>query len=102
MKIVRVQYTTTAQYAATNRENIRLVAQEVQQLQHPGIHYCTYLLPDGKTFLHLDQFDSEQAHQDLMALESFKNFEAQLWASHLEVEPVLELLELVADSQTVL
>lgn len=49
MKIVRVQYTTTHEYAAKNMENIVNVADEVKRLNHPGIKYAAYLLPDGKT-----------------------------------------------------
>lgn len=99
MKIVRVQYTTTQEYAATNQENIRRVVNELKRINHPGIRYSTYLLPDGKTFMHFDQFENEEAHQVLQSLESFKKFSAELWASALEVEPDLELLSLVASSE---
>ncbi len=99
MKIVRVQYTTTLAYAATNQENIRLVIKELKQLNHPGIKYSTYLLPDGKTFMHFDQFVDEEAHQALQALESFKKFAAELWASGLEAEPVLELPQLLGSTE---
>ena len=99
MKIVRVQYSTTQEYAATNIENIRQVVNELRKLKHPGIQYSTYLLPDGKTFMHFDQFENEEAHQVLQALESFKKFSAELWGSKLESEPVLELLSLVGSSE---
>ncbi len=99
MKIVRVQYTTTLGYAATNQENIQGVVNELKQLNHPGIKYSTYLLPDGKTFMHFDQFENEEAHQFLMTLESFKKFADELEASGLEVEPKLELPTLVASTE---
>lgn len=99
MKIVRVQYTTSPEYAATNQENIRQIVNELRQLNHPGIKYSTYLLPDGKTFMHFDQFENEEAHQVLQSLESFKKFSAELWASRLEVEPKLELPTLVASTE---
>jgi len=99
MKIVRVQYTTTAEYAATNNENIKQVAKELKKIGHPGIKYSAYVLADGKTFMHFDQFENEEAHQVLTALESFKKFSAELWASKLEVEPKLELPSLVASSE---
>jgi quinol monooxygenase YgiN len=98
MKIVRVQYTTTQEYAATNQENIRKITDELRKLNHPGIKYAAYLLPDGKTFMHFDQFENEEAHQFLTELESFKKFSTELWASGLEVEPKLELPQLVAAS----
>ncbi|HJP63239.1 MAG TPA: hypothetical protein VJ844_07330 [Mucilaginibacter sp.] len=102
MKIVRVHYTTTAEFAPRNRENIRGIVNELKELNHPGIHYSTYLLPDGKTFMHLDHFENEEAHQTLIELNSFKKFDEELWASQLEVEPKLELLSLVAASSKVL
>lgn len=98
MKIVRVQYTTRPEYAATNQANIRAVITELKALQHPGIQYSTYLLPDGKTFMHFDQFQDEAAHEVLQGLESFKKFAAELWASNLEVEPKLQLLQLVGST----
>lgn len=96
MKIVRVLYTTTAKYAAKNKENIAEIVRELKQLNHPGINYCTYVLEDGKTFMHLDHFENEEAHDVLTSLESFKKFSDELWASSLEKDPKLELLSLVA------
>ena len=99
MKIVRVHYTTTAQFAATNQQNIAGIVAELKQLNHPGIKYGAWLLPDGKTFMHFDQLENEEAHQVLTSLQSFKKFDEELWASKLEVEPVLELLTLVASTE---
>jgi hypothetical protein len=96
MKIVRVHYTTRPEYVATNQENIANITRELRQLNHPGIKYGAYLLPDGKTFMHFDQFENEEAHEVLTGLRSFKKFAAELEASSWEVEPKLELLSLVA------
>ena len=102
MKIVRVQYTTTAEYADTNKQNIQKVADELKTINHPGIKYSTYLLQDGKTFMHFDQFENEEAHQFLQSLESFKKFSNELWESNLEVEPKLDLLSLVTATENFL
>jgi hypothetical protein len=99
MKIVRVQYTTSKEYSPINQENIKQVVNELRKLNHPGIKYSTYLLPDGKTFMHFDQFENEAAHQVLQSLESFKKFSEELWASKMEVEPELELPSLVASTE---
>jgi len=99
MKIVRVQYTTRPEYAATNSENIRLVVNELETINHPGIKYSTYLFPDGKTFMHLDHLENEKAHQVLQSLSYFKKFSDELWASRLAVEPKLEVLTLVASTE---
>ncbi len=102
MKIVRVQYTTRLEYAAANMENITNVAHEVKRLNHPGIKYAAFLLPDGKTFMHFDQFENEDAHEVLTGLDSFKKFATELEASGLEAEPKLNLLTLVAASYEIL
>jgi quinol monooxygenase YgiN len=99
MKIVKVRYTTRQEYAATNSENIRQVVNELKTLKHPGIKYSAYLLPDGKTFMHFDQFVNEEAHQVLMALASFNKFADELEASKPETEPKLELPTLVASTE---
>jgi len=99
MKIVRVQYTTTHEFSPANQENIAGIVKELEALNHPGIKYGCWLLSDGKTFMHFDQFENEEAHQVLTALESFKKFEPQLSSSGLEAEPKLELLSLVASSE---
>ncbi len=99
MKIVRVQYTTTAEYASRNKENIRQVVNELKKINHPGIKYSSYILADGKTFLHFDHFENEEAHSVLTQLESFKKFSNELLASNLEAEPKLELLSLVSSTE---
>jgi hypothetical protein len=100
MKIVRVQYTTRAEYVETNQENIRQIVNELKSLNHPGIKYSAYLLPDEKTFMHFDQFENEEAHQYLQSLGSFKKFAEELRNSKLEVEPKLELLTVVATTES--
>ncbi len=99
MKIVRVQYTTRAEFATINQTNIAGIVKELKELNHPGIKYSCWMLPDNKTFMHFDQFENEAAHQSLTSLSSFKKFSDELWASGLEVEPKLELLSIVASTE---
>jgi hypothetical protein len=99
MKTVRVQYTTTPAFAPINQANIAGIVKELIELNHPGIKYGCWLLPDGKTFMHFDQFENEEAHQVLTSLESFKKFDTALGQSKLEAEPELELLTLVASTE---
>ncbi|QEM10479.1 hypothetical protein [Mucilaginibacter rubeus] len=100
MKVVRVQYTTRPEFAATNQRNIAAIVEELKTLNHPGIKYTAWLLPDGKTFMHFDQLENEEAHQVLQSLSSFHKFATELEASDLEVEPKLELLTLVASTES--
>ena len=101
MKIVKVTYTTKAEYAATNQANIKTVMNDLQQLRYPGINYNTCLSADGKTFIHTAFFKSDEDQKLLNALPSFKNFQEQLKASGPEVAPKQELLTLVGSSTTI-
>jgi quinol monooxygenase YgiN len=100
MKIVRVTYTTTLEFAPINQANIAGIVRELKELNHPCIRYGAWLSANGKTFMHFDQFEDEEAHDVLTSLESFKKFDRELWASGLEVEPHLELLSPVASTET--
>lgn len=100
MKVVRVQYTTRPEFVVTNQSNIAAIVEELKTLNHPGIKYTAWLLPDGKTFMHFDQLENEEAHQVLQSLASFHKFATELEASDLEVEPKLELLTLVASTES--
>ena|ERR1700743_2938047 len=99
MKVVRVHYTTRPEFVAINQQNIAAIVEELKTLNHPGIKYTAWLLPDGKTFMHFDQFENEEAHLVLQNLTSFKKFASELASSQLEVEPKLELLDLVASTE---
>lgn len=100
MKTVRVQYTTTREFSPINQVNITAIVNELKELGHPGIKYGCWLLPDGKTFMHFDQFENEQAHQVLTGLESFRKFDAMLKASQPESLPELDLLSLVGSTES--
>lgn len=98
MKIVRVQYTTKPEFAQVNQANIAAIVSELKELNHAGIKYGCWLLPDGKTFMHFDQFETEEDHLLLQSLKSFQKFGEELWAGGLEAEPKLDLLTLVASA----
>ncbi len=98
MKIVKVTYTTKAEYAAQNQTNIQAVMADLQKQNHTGINYNACLSPDGKTFTHLAFFNSDDDQKILNELPSFKQFQEQLKASGPEAPPKQELLSLVGSS----
>ncbi|MGZ3763660.1 MAG: hypothetical protein ACXVB0_21345 [Mucilaginibacter sp.] len=98
MKIVRVQYTAKPEYVAKNKANITKVMNDLRAINNPGLKYSTYLLDDGKTFMHFTHFENDEAHQVLRGLESFKIFQSELKASGPETAPKAENLSLVASS----
>ena len=102
MKIVKVTYTAKQEYMAQNSENIRAVMNDLQQLNHPGIHYHVCLGQNGLTFTHNAFFESEATQKILFELESFKHFQEQLKKHGLDTPPQQELLTLVGTSNNIL
>ena len=101
MKIVKVIYTTTAEFAEQNQKNIKNVMADLQKLNPQGINYNACLGSDGKTFTHTAFFKSEEDHKFLNELSSFKHFQEQLKSGGLEVPPKQDLLTLVGSSTTI-
>ncbi len=99
MKIVKVTYTSKADYAEQNKVNIKAVMDELYKLNHAGINYNTCVCADGKTFIHTAFFKSEEDEKILLTLPVFKHFQEQLKASGPEVPPKQELLSLVGSSK---
>jgi hypothetical protein len=99
MKIVKVVYTTSADYAAQNKENIQAVMQSLHALGNKGINYHVCLAPDGKTFTHTAFFQTDEDQKALFNLETFQHFQTQLKQSHPESAPAQELLTLVGTSK---
>jgi len=98
MKIVKVIYTTKAEYAEQNADNIKTVMADLQKLNKPGINYNSCLSADGKTFIHTAFFRSDEDEKTLIDLPSFKLFQERLRANGPEMPPKQELLTLVGSS----
>lgn len=98
MKIVKVTYTTKAEYADQNQANIKTVMADLRAINNPGINYTSCLSPDGKTFIHTAFFKSDEEEKVLLGLPSFHTFQQQMKASGLESPPKQEILTLVGSS----
>jgi len=101
MKIVKVTYTTRAEYSEQNQNNIKNVMTDLKGLDHQGINYSACLSDDKKTFVHTAFFNSDEDQNLLTELPSFKHFQEQLKSSGLEVSPKQELLTLVGSSSNI-
>ena len=99
MKIVSVTNCAKQDYVEQNHANIRSVMSDLRKLNRPGINYQCCLGPDGKTFRHTAFFNSEEDHQLLNTLSSFKYFQDQLKAAGFETPPKQEFLSLVGASK---
>ena len=96
MKAVKVQYTVKESYVETNKKNIKAVMAELRELSNPDIKYSSFLLDDGKTFVHFVMYANDQARSVLSDLDSFKEFQQQLRESQPEIPPKADDLTLVA------
>lgn len=101
MKVVKVTYTTIAEFAQQNLSNINNVMSDLQNANHPGINYTVCLAEDNKTFTHTAFFKTEEDQKTLSELSSFKHFQTQLKASGPEVQPRQERLTLVGSSKNI-
>jgi hypothetical protein len=68
MKIVRVTYTTKAEYSEQNQNNIKAVMNDLRNSNQPGINYSSCLSPDGKTFTHLAFFNADSDEKVLISI----------------------------------
>ena len=98
MKAVKVQYTVKAEYAETNKANIRQVMADLQELANQGIRYSAFVLEDGKTFIHFGLYTDQVALDVVNNLPSFQSFREQLKASGPESPPKGDDLILVDSS----
>ena len=98
MKAVKVQYTVREDYVETNKQNIERVMADLRASNHPGIKYSSFLLEDGKTFVHFGMYADEQAMAVVSNLDSFQNFRQQLQQSRPELPPQADDLSLVASA----
>ena len=76
MKIVKVTYTTKAEYADQNQTNIKTVMADLRAINNPGINYNSCLGPDGKTFTHTAFFNNDEDEKVLLGMPSFKTFQS--------------------------
>ncbi len=98
MKSVKVQYTVKAEYADTNKDNIHQVMADLQELANPRIKYSSFILEDGKTFIHFGMYADQEALEVVNSLPSFQSFREQLKASQPETPPRGDDLTLIDSS----
>ena len=98
MKIVKVTYTTKAEYAEHNQSNIKKVMADLHTINNPGVNYNACLAADGRSFTHTAFFNSDEDEKVLVGLPSFIQFQTELKAGGLEAPPKQELLSLVGSS----
>ncbi|MCR6638261.1 MAG: hypothetical protein NVV82_04520 [Sporocytophaga sp.] len=95
MIVVKVTYAVKPEFAGKNRENIALFLEDFSHLNAEDFRYNVYESEDGKTFMHLSHYRNEAIQKELLNVPSFKSFQKQRDESGLEVEPKIEVLNMV-------
>ena len=76
MKRVMVRYKVKADRAAENERYIVDVFEQLRRDQPAGLHYASFKLDDGVSFVHVVSFEDGGAGSPLGGLSAFKAFTA--------------------------
>jgi hypothetical protein len=90
MKQVIVRYRVKRERAAENEELVRAVYAELHETKPAGLHYATFRLDDGVSFLHLSGHDTH-GPSPLTKVEAFKRFQENI-ADRCDEAPVVSSL----------
>jgi hypothetical protein len=90
MKQVIVRYRVKPECAAENEELVRAVYAELQETTPAGLHYATFRLDDGVSFLHLSAHDND-GPGPLTKVKAFKHFRENI-ADRCDEAPVVSSL----------
>jgi len=102
MITVKVTYTVKPEYVTKNQENIALFMKDFKELKTNDFQYAVYLSSDGKTFVHQSAYKNEKVQQQVLNMESFKEFQKQRDESGLEAEPQIDVMTLVDSTKEIL
>jgi quinol monooxygenase YgiN len=78
MKRVMVRYRVKTDRAAENERYIAAVFEQLKREQPPGLHYASFKLDDGVSFVHIASYEDGGAGSPLLALSAFKAFVAAI------------------------
>jgi len=75
---VMVTYKVKAERVRENEDLVKAVYDELRQNNDPDIHYATFKLDDGQTFVHIASFASPEKQSKLTDSKSFQAFRENL------------------------
>jgi hypothetical protein len=91
MRQVMVRYTVKPDRAAENEQLVRAVYDELHRTQPAGLHYATFQLDDGVSFVHISS--SDEGRNPLSDVEAFARFQEGIGDRCAEAPTVTELRE---------
>lgn len=78
MKTVMVRYRVKADRAAENEAFIGKVFEQLKREQPAGLHYASFKLEDGVSFVHIASIDTADGSNPLGERSAFKAFVADI------------------------
>jgi hypothetical protein len=78
MMTLIVRYRVKADRVAENETLVRAVYARLREVGDPDVHYATFKLNDGCTFVHIASFPSKEKQAVLSELPAFKAFQKDL------------------------
>ena len=72
-----IRYKLKADRAAENEQRIKAVFAQLHTKKPTGVGYTVYKLGDGVSFVHILQYETEEAHQAFVNLPAFREFQDQ-------------------------
>ena len=99
MKQVLINYIVKPEKVDENARLIKQVFKQLKAEQLVGVKYSAYKM-GGNVFVHVVQFENEAAHQQFIALESFKVFRQNMAERQIE-KPVTNNIEEVGSFSTI-
>jgi hypothetical protein len=92
MKRVMVRYKIKPGRAAENERYITKVFEQLHRDRPPGLHYASFKLPDGVSFVHIVSHEAADGTDPLRELPAFQAFTAGI-KDRCEDPPVAAVLE---------
>ena len=92
MRQVMVRYKVKPDRAAENEELVRAVYDELARTEPAGLHYATFQLDDGVSFVHLAS--TEDGQNPLSRVEAFQRFQENIRDRCDEAPVVAQLREI--------
>ena len=94
MRRVMVRYKVKPERAAENEALVRAVYEELQRTQPAGLHYATFALDDGVSFVHLSSMETEDGRNPLSDVEAFARFQEGIGDRCEQAPAVAQLREI--------
>ena len=85
MRRVLIRYRLKPEHVERNEELVRAVYEELHRAAPSGLHYMTFKLDDGVSFMHISESEGEDS--PLAGLASAQEFQREI-ADRCEEQPV--------------